>query len=280
MHRDSCCILNSGGGAWAFAELAQQLSQALWIDVSETPRAFNYLLAMDDFDASQCGELFIPARSMELAADKRLLAERFAAAAVPTPETRLVASLGDGLRILEAQPSREWCLKYPTGCGAGGHRLLTPETAIPRDWPLPLVVQEFIRLERPEVFRLYGAGGAVFGWIARRYPEGAKPSPWVAHARGARYALAGDPPPAAQAAGRAALAAVGLIDSFGCVDLLQRSNGAWVVLEVGTDGLYNHVDRELGCPDLEREISRRIAEAFWRPFPERPWGAGPWSARP
>jgi hypothetical protein len=74
MNTDSCCILNGGGGSWAFATLAQQLGNALWINVSETPRQYNYLLAMDDFDASRCGELFIPFQSMVLAADKRLLA--------------------------------------------------------------------------------------------------------------------------------------------------------------------------------------------------------------
>jgi hypothetical protein len=36
-----------------------------------------------------------------------------------------------------------------------------------------------------------------------------------------------------------------------------------VVLEVGTDGLYNHVDRELNNPKLEAELLERIAAAFW-----------------
>jgi hypothetical protein len=36
-----------------------------------------------------------------------------------------------------------------------------------------------------------------------------------------------------------------------------------VVLEVGTDGLYNHVDRELNIPRLEAELMERIAAAFW-----------------
>jgi hypothetical protein len=35
-------------------------------------------------------------------------------------------------------------------------------------------------------------------------------------------------------------------------------------LEVGTDGLFNHVDRDLGDARLESEILRRITAAFWR----------------
>ncbi len=277
---DSCCIVNGGGGAWAFTSLAQQLGSALWIDVSEKPRRYNYLLFMDELDASAVGELFIPYRSMELAADKRLLAKAFATDSVPTPDTRLVNTLEEAERILQESPNRDWCLKYPTSCGASGHRMLTPGMRLPKDWPVPLVVQEFVKLERPEVFRLYGAGGRVFGWIARRFASGAKASPWVAHARGARYELAGEAPAEAVAAGVAALKAVGLLDSFGCVDLLRRPTGEFVVLEVGTDGMFNHVDRELNNPEFEREILRRIAEAFWARVGWQPWGPGDWFPRP
>lgn len=88
--------------------------------------------------------------------------------------------------------------------------------------------------------------------------------PWVAHARGARYAHAGEPPTPALEAARRALAAAGLLDSFGCADLLRKPTGEWVVLEVGTDGLFNHVDRELDDAELERELNVRIANAFWK----------------
>lgn len=37
------------------------------------------------------------------------------------------------------------------------------------DWPLPPVVQEFIRLRNPEVYRLQ-AGGTLYGLVAHRYP--------------------------------------------------------------------------------------------------------------
>jgi hypothetical protein len=280
MRTEACCILNGGGGAWAFANLADQLSRALWLDVSEVPREYNYLLLADNFDPAACGELFIPYRAMELAADKRLLAEVFAAARVPTPETRLVGSLAEAERVAAEEPGREWCLKFPTGCGASGHRGLVPGMALPKSWPLPLVVQEFVRLDRPEVYRTYAAGGELFGWVARRFPDGVAPSPWVAHVRGAQYELAGEAPAPALAAARSALHATGLLASFGCVDLLRKPSGEWVVLEVGTDGMFNHVDRDLGLPGLEREIQRRLAEAFWaRLGPWRPWGSGSWHPR-
>jgi hypothetical protein len=280
MTADSCCILNDGVGAWAFAGLADQLSRALWLDVATAPRAFNYLLSADGLDTQACGELFITYQAMQLAADKRLLAAAFAAAGVATPVTRLVGSLAEAERVLAEDTGREWCLKFPTGCGASGHRRLVPGMALPGNWPLPLVLQEFIRLDPPEVYRTYVAAGHPFGWVVRRFPEGVAPSPWVAHARGARYAEAGEAPAAAAAAARAALEAVGLWESFGCADLLRRPTSEWVVLEIGTDGMFNHVDRDLGLPDLESELQRNVAEAFWsRLGGWRPWGSGGWGPR-
>jgi hypothetical protein len=73
-----------------------------------------------------------------------------------------------------------------------------------------------------------------------------------------------DPPPSALEAAQRALVATDLIESFGCVDLLCRPTGDWVVLEVGTDGLFNHVDRDIGDRTLEDEILRRIHAAFWQ----------------
>jgi glutathione synthase/RimK-type ligase-like ATP-grasp enzyme len=277
----SCCILNAGGGgAWAFAPVADQLARALWVDVSEDPREFNYVLYTEAPGPVPSGDSFIPFEAVRLAADKRLLAEAFNAAGVPVPETRLLGSLTEAGCVLAEVPGREWCLKFPTGCGATGHRRLVPGMSLPRSWPLPLVVQEFIRLDRPEVYRTYVAGGAAFGWVARRFPEGTQPSPWVAHARGARYEDAGEAPAEAVVAGRAALEAVGLWESFGCVDLIRRPSGEWLVLEVGTDGPFNHVDRDLGLPAIEQEVQRRIAEAFWaRLGGWRPWVSGAWSRR-
>lgn len=279
MKQEACCIVNGGGGAWAFAALAEQLSAALWLDVSETPREYNYLLHLDAPDPRILGKLFIPLHCMQLAADKRLLARRFEEYGVATPQTFLIPSLAEAERLLAEAPEREWCVKFPIGCGAAGHRLLRPGMVLPKEWPLPLVIQEFIRLERPEVYRTYAAGGELFGWVVRRFPQAVQPSPWVAHARGACYEDAGKAPPEASAAARAALEATNLLGSFGCVDLMQRPSGEWVVLEVGTDGMFNHVDRNLSLPAVELEIQRRLAVAFWSWVGEPPWGPGPWHPR-
>jgi glutathione synthase/RimK-type ligase-like ATP-grasp enzyme len=261
---DDCCILSGGSGSWAFEPLAEQLSGALRIPISAEPRRFNYLLCLESLPEDLSDRVFIPLASVLVASDKRIMATVFARHNVPTPLTVLTDSFADVTKFVAQHPESYWCLKFPTGCVENGHRLVTPGSAEPRHWPRPFIVQEFIRLERPEVYRIYAADRELFGWVARRFPAGRPLSPWVAHARGARYELAGEPPPEALDAARAALSATELYDTFGCVDLLRRPSGEWVVLEVGTDGLYNHVDRELALPELEAELLRRIAGAFWR----------------
>jgi glutathione synthase/RimK-type ligase-like ATP-grasp enzyme len=243
--------------------LALQLSAALGVDVSPVPRQFNYLLHVDDPARADGIRTFIPLAAIRLASDKRLLASVFAAHGVPTPETHLMDTFDEVRRFVGQRAEREWCLKYPTGCGASGHRMVSAVDAEPPNWPRPFVVQEFIRMDRPEVYRAYGAGSEMFGWVVRRFPEGARSSDWVAHARGARYVALADPPSTALDAARRALVATDLLESFGCVDLLRRPTGEWVVLEVGTDGLFNHVDRDLGDAMFETEILRRINAAFW-----------------
>jgi glutathione synthase/RimK-type ligase-like ATP-grasp enzyme len=262
MSPHDCCVLNQGGGAWAFEPLAKRLSIELGIEVATTPKRFNYLLNYEepatDFD------LFIPLESIRLAADKRLLAAAFKENNVPTPRTILCDTFEEVLSFQHENPDKEWCLKFPTSCGANGHRLLAKDGEEPVNWPRPFVVQEFVRMERPEVYRTYCAGGELFGWVARRYPEGTRSSPWVAHARGARYVILDEPPKEAKISASLALRAADLWNSFGCVDMLQRPTGEWLVMEVGTDGLFNHVDRDLNDPDFEREIYRRIKGAFWK----------------
>ena len=87
---------------------------------------------------------------MQLASDKRLQAQVFREQSVPMPETHLLDTWDEVEQFRAARPDKEWCLKYPTGCGASGHRLLTVEMKLPASWPRPFVVQEFIRLERPK----------------------------------------------------------------------------------------------------------------------------------
>ncbi len=259
-----CCVLNSGGGAWGFEALAAQLSASLGIVVSEQPRRFNYLLHIEDAERPLGFGVFIPIQSVHFASDKRVLATVFRRGAVPTPYTELFDTYDQLRQFVRQHSGREWCLKYPTSCGGGGHRLFNETAAEPANWPRPFVVQEFIRLERPEVYRTYCAGGELFGWVARRFPEGIRPSPWVAHARGAQYVRLSDAPPQALDVARRALVATGLYNSFGCVDLLRNPAGQWLALEVGTDGIVNYVDRDLGDPEFEDDLSRRVANAFWK----------------
>jgi glutathione synthase/RimK-type ligase-like ATP-grasp enzyme len=141
--------------------------------------------------------------------------------------------------------------------------MLSTASLCPRDWPKPYVVQEFIKMESPEVYRTYCAGGELFGWVARRFPEGHKTSPWVAHAKGAHYVILNDPPQEVEPIAKATLQSTGLWSSFGCVDFLKRPSGEWLVLEVNTDGPFNHVDRDVGDSVLEAEMDRRVAQAFW-----------------
>jgi hypothetical protein len=65
---------------------------------------------------------------------------------------------------------------------------------------------------------------------------------------------------------QAAFVATNLFDTFGCADLLRRPNGDWVVLEVGTDGIFTQVDRDLGDPTFEQELLARIRDSFWLRF--------------
>jgi hypothetical protein len=201
---------------------------------------------------------------MRLASDKRLLAATFAQADVPTPITHLLDGPDDVRHFVDRQPHLEWCLKWPIACGASGHRLIPRSTDVPADWPRPYVVQEFIRLDDPAVYRTYAAGGQVFGWNVRRFPPGIRRSDWVAHARGALYQNLDNPPTEALAAATAALRATNLLDSFGCADLMRHPTGQWVVLEVGTDGIYNHVDRDLADLEFERQLDERVASAFMK----------------
>lgn len=254
-------IVNRGRAAWAFAELAERLSKASAIPVSDTPGERNYVLGWDAKLASFPVGSFIPKRAIELASDKRSLVDAFGAAGVPTPETHLVTS---GEELVAFVDAGGYCLKYPTSVGAGGHRLLSSETleALPGDWPKPFVVQAFIRLAEPEVYRVYAVGGACAGFSVRRYPPGRVASPWVSHANGAHYEVFDDAPREAWEAARLALHATHLDDSFGCVDLLHTPDGRWLVLEVGTDGVFNHVDRDVGDDAFVARLHERIADRF------------------
>lgn len=272
----SAAILNAGPGAWAFEEHAVKLGAALWLDVTSEPAERNYLLGWHDA-APPDGESFIPWSGIQIAADKRQQARLFRAANLPVPRTELLETESAVREFLKENRTREWVLKYPLGCGASGHHLLREDLPIKSDWPRPYLVQEFIRMESPEVYRLYCVDSHFFGWNARRFPAGVKPSPWVAHARGARYVHLGDPPKEAVQAAVSALDISGLRTSFGVVDLIRNGN-TWLVLEIGTDGVANHVDRDFDNLTLNDELDERLAVAFWKGFPF-PWQKQ-WQRRP
>jgi hypothetical protein len=215
---ERACVLNYGAAAWAFEGLASQLAAKLGVDVASRPRAFNYVLGAEPWDLPDKQAQFVDVDTIQLASDKRLLAGAFADAQVPTPVTALFADLSDARAFVKSSQQLEWCLKYPIGTGAVGHRLFGWDSEVPRGWPTPYVVQEFVRLRQPEVYRTYAAAGELFGWLLRRY-EGGAGSPWVAHARGARWHRLGELPGAAAAAATRALTATNLIQTFGCVDL-------------------------------------------------------------
>lgn len=256
-------ILCGGSSGWVFEALAKHLSQVLSVKVIQHPARFNYVLAYDEPDEIKENAWFIPFDSIHIASDKRLVAQSFHTANVCSPKTLLCDDLEAAQQEVLQDTSRTWCLKYPTSTGAAGHRMFEADTSIPTDWPLPIVLQEFIELERPEVYRTYCAGGEIFGWVVRRNPNVNVKDPWVAHARGAQYSDCGEVPKGAARVATDALRATGLFQSFGCVDLLLSPTKGWFVLEVGTDGIFNHVDRDLEIPHLEHEIDSRLADAFW-----------------
>jgi len=261
--RETACILNTGQNAWAFESVAKKLATATGLPVQERPAEKNYLLGCDDLPKPNSGhEYFVDLASIQMATDKRLIAEAFDRETVPCPRTLIFDTLHEAKSFASQHGTCKWCLKFPSSCGGAGHRLIDDVQTLPRDWPTPLILQEFIELKEPEVYRTYTVAGEIFGWIARRFPPERKRSPWVAHARGARYEVCGEMPRKARSVAAKALSATGLLNRFGCVDLIEDQAGRWLALEVGTDGWLNHVDRDLGDSKLEADITQKLADAI------------------
>jgi len=254
-------VLNWGPNSWVFRDFAKHLSETVGLEVVNSPVDYNYLLSWGDKvpDEAKTGRLnlFIPSDGILIASDKRKQAGVFYEKGIPTPKTYLCGR-EEVNGILDSEKRKEFCVKWPTGTGAYGHRMVKGLEDIKEDWPTPIILQEFIRLDTPRVYRMYGAGGKLFGWNKRELD-----SLWVSHERGAKYVQLDNPEEKVYDICRKTLEAVGLYDSFGCVDLLQDWKGSWLVLEVGTDGVFNYVDRNLDIPELEREIDNSVMEAFW-----------------
>ena len=264
-------IINRTGGKWAFEKLANILSESLWVDIQEDFGDINYFLCLEEQDIDNINS-FIPIESIIVASDKRKIEERFKIYSVPRPKTFIANSERETELILLEYSQIKWILKYPIGCGGINHRLLENISQIPKRWPKPFLLQELIELPIPEVYRLYCVDGELFGFNARRFKDNNIKTPWVSHGRGARYEYGESPDKEAQEVAKMALISTGLYPSFGVVDLLKNEQGKWYALEVGTDGIYNYVDREVENEKLFHEINERLAKAFWKNLGTPPWG--------
>ena len=149
-----CVVLNAGFGAWAFQELATNLSELLNIEISDLPAKYNYVLSWEEEDLD-IAQSFIPFASIKLASDKRLQAQVFNQNSIPTPETHLIDTFQDVVNFINNSQG-QWCLKYSSGCGGAGHKLINRSEDIPQKWLQPYVVQRFIDLNEPKVYRIYG----------------------------------------------------------------------------------------------------------------------------
>ncbi|MBW4619954.1 MAG: ATP-grasp domain-containing protein [Cyanosarcina radialis HA8281-LM2] len=265
-------ILNRSDGKWAFEVLAQTLSRALWVDIAEEIGDFNYLLGIEDKTDRNKIDNFIPVLSIEIASDKRELEKVFNNFKVQRPKTFILDTIGDVETILKEYNQSSWILKYPNGCGGMHHRLIESSVQIPKGWECPFLLQEFIENDIPEVYRLYCVDSELFGFNVRRFDDNINQTPWVAHANGAKYIYGEQADSQAIEVAKEALIATNLYRSFGVVDLIKDRADKWYVLEVGTDGIYNYVDRDVQNDDLLHEINERLAKGFWKRIGVPPWG--------
>lgn len=265
-------ILNQSDGKWVFENLAQSLSNSLWVDISETPGDLNYILCTDTELTGENLNNFIPLNSIKIASDKREIEKRFQSYGVQRPKTFILESSAKIRSILAQNNSKCWILKYPTGCGGINHRIIRDISEIPEKWPQPFILQEFIESIQPEVYRFYCVDSELFGFNVRRFSDPENSTPWVSHTNGARYNYGEIPNQAAIEVATGALIATGLYNSFGVVDLVKDIGGNWYALEVGTDGIYNHVDRDIENDTLLDELNERLAIAFWQKLGKPPWG--------
>ncbi len=275
---DRGVILNQGNGAWAFSHHAQRLARSLWLKIGDSPAPLNYVLWCEDDRLYSNINSFIPLSGIKIASDKRLIAQKFIEYNVATPKTFLIETKDELSDFLRKNNNQQWCLKWPTGCGGMGHQLINSQNyqQIADDYPRPFVVQKFVQMEKPKVYRTYCVAEEIFGWNVRQYAQEVdRVSPWVSHANGARYNVTRNIPDEAKLVATKALKATNLYSSFGCVDLIIDDD-KWKALEVGTDGIYNYVDRDFNNSALEDLINKKLALAFWSKIGEPPWGKGEW----
>ncbi len=236
-------IIISKNAEWALGDFPEQLSSLLNVPIVYDPTDFNYIVSDIPIGLPDRSS-FIPLDGIRIASDKRKQMQLFSRMDVPTPETHLIYNQIQ-LSSLLNETSGRWVLKYPTSCGGTGHRVIEHSSEVPDGWPTPLIIQSFVEMDKPEVHRIYSVAGEMFGWNVRRLSgDATNKHPWVSHSRGAEYTALGPAPKTALNTARLALQACGLVESFGCVDLID-SNDEWLVLEVGTDGNNNFIDRDV-----------------------------------
>ena len=240
---------------WAFGNLAEKLSYYLRCPISADACSHCYLLSEPEKPADS----YIPRASIDIASDKVRMEFHFSQFNVPRPETLLLSDAAQVDNTL--QNGREYLLKFPTSCGANGHYLAKSPFTPKRGWPKPYLLQEFIRAEKPKVYRVYFVSGIAIGSNVRKF-DGDTDKILVAHAQGARYAFDEDVPPDGVTAARNAIVSTGLDKSFGVVDLIRDREGRWLVLEIGTDGIYNIVDRDYSNDRFDSLLHTAISISF------------------
>src|SRR6202012_5036761 len=105
-----CCVLNSGAGSWAFEPLAQLLSQALGIEISGSPRRFNYLLHLGNTALLDSFSSFIPIEAIRLLLKKRLRPPPLNKNHFPIPKTVLFEPFEHSKNFQNNHPAKKWFL--------------------------------------------------------------------------------------------------------------------------------------------------------------------------
>lgn len=255
-------VLHRGPFRRLFGDFPEQLAETLDVPIVDDERDVDLgLILAWDGPPPRC-RTFVPFDAIVAAQDKREQFRRFHAAGVSIPESRLFDDFPTAQAFALADHRRQWLLKWPLGSGAVGHVIIDRDTRVTRLWNPPFLIQEFIALDRPEVYRVFGCEGTLFGFNVRYFPPGTSSGPLVTLHRGAVYAPSGVPSPEVRDQACLALSAFGLLSTFGCVDLILPPDGTVRVLEVNADGLHQFVYRVPELPSLARELAERVRAAF------------------
>jgi len=240
---------------WAFGHLAEKLSRYLQCPITNTPVGKCYVLSEPEIPIDS----YIPLNCINISSDKRLMESCFSNYNVARPATYILENEDEISKVLAS--GDEYLLKYPTSCGANGHYMVSLPFKSKKGWPKPYLLQKFIRVRAPKVYRLYCVSGLAVGSNVRKF-DGDTDKILVAHAQGAKYSFDESVDALGIKMGLQAINSVGLGKSFGVVDLVKDIHGNWLVLEIGTDGIYNIVDRDYSNEQFDALLHSKIAESF------------------